>query len=295
MSAPIFPLAHPGEVDASRAIAVGGRLFDIGTRVIRWDQPGGFDGYTRARVDWDEEDRKTGKTVHHTIQGPRYSGRAWTGDPLRKIHQLVIHHSGGDGPDAGNMYATLWNRRKLSVQFSVEDDGRIYQFLDARECAWHAGALNGASIGCECALFPDASADPAYYSPANCERRHNLPHDWDVQTIQGATRTVYLMPPAQVEAVARLFAGLWAALGALRPGDARFQGAPRFPRVGTPGAIPSHTILQPAAHDGLLAHYHASAAKWDPAGIDLANLEAAVAVQWAQFRATLGAPAEAAP
>ena len=118
MSAPIFPLAIPGEVDANRAIAVGGRLFDIGTRVIRWDQHGGFDGYTRARVDWDEEDRKTGKVVHHTIKGPRYGSRAWAGDPLRKIRQLCMHHSGGDGPDASGLYETLWNRRVSSLRGS---------------------------------------------------------------------------------------------------------------------------------------------------------------------------------
>jgi hypothetical protein len=291
VSAPIFPLAVPGEVDASRAIAVGGRLFDIGTRVIRWNQPGGFDGYTRAREDWDEEDRKTGKIVHHTIKGPRYSSRAWQGDPLRKIRQLLLHHTGGDGPDPASMYQTLWNRRKLSVQFSAEDDGRIFQYLDAKECAWHGGALNGASIGCECALFPDVNADPDYYSPAGCARRHNLPHDKDVETIQGVTRPVYLMPPGQVEAVARLCAGLWVALGVLRPGDPLFAAPPLFPRLGTPPAIPSSVIPKPKDHAGLITHYHATVHKWDPAGVDLGSLEAAIGSFWVQFRAQTQHPA----
>ena len=291
MTGAIVPLAVAGEADSSRAIAVGGRLFDIGTRVIRWDQPGGFDGYTTARTEWDEEDRKTGKTIHRVIKGRRYSARAWTGDPLRKVRQLVIHHTGGDGQDPANMYQTLWHRRGLSVHFSAEDDGRLFQYLDARDCAWHAGGLNGGSVGCEAALFPSVDADPDYYSPANCTRRHNLPHDRDVQTIQGTTRAVYLMPPAQVDAIARLFAGVWAALGVLRPDDPLFQAAPLFPRLGTPPEIPAGVIPKPAEHKGLLAHYHGSVHKWDPAGVHLGALEAAIVSIWAQFRAQLVRPA----
>lgn len=289
MSGPIVALAVPGEADAARAIAVGGRLFDIGTRVIRWDQPDGFDGYTTVRDEWDEEDRKTGRTVHHVVKGRRYSSRAWTGDPLRKVRQLLIHHTGGDGPDPATMYQTLWHRRGLSVQFSAEDDGRIYQYLDARECAWHAGALNGSSIGCEAALFPSVDADPHYYDAANCARRHNLPHERDVQTIQGTTRAVYLMPPVQLDAIARLFAGLWAALGVLRPADPLFQAAPLFPRRGTPPAIPSAVIPNPTEHKGILAHYHGTVHKWDPAGVHLGQLEAAVGQYWASFHTQAGA------
>jgi hypothetical protein len=280
----------PGSADASRAIAVGGRLFDIGTRVIRWDQPGGFDGYTTARTEWDEEDRKTGKTTHHMVKGRRYGSRAWTGDPLRKIRQFLFHHTGGDGPDPAGMYATLWHRRGLSVQFSAEDDGRIFQYLDAREEAWHAGALNGCSVGCECALFPDAHADPEYYSPANCARRHNVPHARDVETIQGLTRTVFCMPDPQLEAMARLAAGVWAALGFLRPADPRFAVAPAFPRVGTPPRIADAVIPKPKDHSGLIAHYHGTVHKWDPAGVKLGELEAATGSFWAQFRAQVGGP-----
>lgn len=279
----------------ARALAVGGVLFDAGLDVYRWDDPAGFNGYTTERCEVRVEDRRTGKVTTKVLKGRRYSSRAALGDPLRAVRQFLVHHSGGDGKNPSGMFETLWRNRGLSVQFALEDDGRVFQFLDAREMAWHAGSANRTSVGVECCLFPDAHANPDYYSPANCAKRGNLPHVRDVQTLQGVTREVFLMPDPQVEALARLVAGTWVALWwvALQETNpdparvARFAAAPRFPRLGGSTEVPTSVVPGAVEHVGLLGHLHVSDQKWDPAGLSWYRLEDLVAARLAEFRANL--------
>lgn len=287
-------------VDASprpeRALAVGGVLFDAGLVVYRWDGVGGFNGYTTERCEVQEENRKTGKVTTKVIKGRRYGSRAALGDPLRLVRQFLVHHSGGDGRNPGGMFETLWRQRGLSVQFALEDDGRVYQFLDAKEMAWHAGSANRTSVGVECCLFPDAQRNPDYYSPANCERRGNLSHATEVEVLQGMRRKVFLMPDPQVEALARLVAGVWVALGWHAAQEkipdpvrvARFSAPPLFPRdPADASVVPARVVPRATAHDGLLGHLHVSPKKWDPAGLSWYRLEDLVAARFLEFRASL--------
>lgn len=281
-----------------RAISIGGVLFDAGLEVYRWDDAKGFNGYTKERCVVSEEDRRTGKTVTRVISGPRYNRRAWVGDPLRMVKQFLIHHSGGDGPDPGTMFQTLWRQRGLSVQFALEDDGRVYQFLDAEENAWHAGQANRTSVGVECCLYPNAGQNPDYYSPANNARRKNLPHEVREEILQGARRTVFVMPAPQQEALARLIAGTWVALGWIAGQEkipdparvARFASPPRWPRDPAQihdGTIPRRLVGFWNQHVGLLGHLHVSRKKWDPAGLDWERLEDSVAALFVEFLAEL--------
>lgn len=250
--------------------------YDIGHPVTHWWEPGGFDGYVTSREVVREQDRKTGKVAEKVISGPRYSPRK-----LERVTQFVLHHSGGDGRDPSNMYRTLWFQRGLSVQYAVEDDGRIYQFLDARECAWHAGKHNALSIGVEATLFPLVDADPNYYSAANCAARNNQPHAQRVEVLQGRPTRVFVMPPKQVYALARLVAGTWAALRHAT-GLARFEQPPRFPQVS--GAIPRSVIDRPLDHVGMIGHLHCTAAKIDPAGFPWEDFQATVATIFSELR-----------
>jgi len=258
------------------SIMVGGLPVDIGIPVIRWTDTGGFDGYTTKGVA--VEDRKTGKD--RTLKGPRYSTRK---AGLASISQLFIHHSGGDGKNPSGMYQTLWMDRGLSVQFAIEDDGRVYQFLDAVECAWHAGAHNGISVGAELCLFPDAAADPDFYSPANCKKRNNLPHAVRHETLQGSPRKVFVMPDVQVDACARVMAGVWAAVMKARGEETT---APMFPRVC--GVIPREVIANPKEHVGMIAHLHTTAKKWDCAGFNYEEAERLCGLYASAFRTALG-------
>jgi hypothetical protein len=279
----------------ARALAVGGVLFDAGLDVYRWEDSAGFNGYTTERCEVREENRKTGTITTRILKGRRYSSRTMIGDPLRAIRQFLVHHSGGDGKNPSGMFETLWRQRGLSVHFALEDDGRVFQFLDAQQMAWHAGSANTTSVGVECCLCPDAHANPNYYDEANRKRTGNLPHARDVQTLQGVTREVFLMPDPQVAALARLVAGTWVALRwhALREQNlesvrvARFAAAPRFPRIPGLNEVPTSVVPNAIAHDGLLGHLHVTDHKWDPAGLSWYRLEDLVAARFAEFCANL--------
>jgi len=262
----------------SNAFVLDGALFDIGTKVIKWDDPGGFDGYTTKRVVVKREDRRTGKTKTRVIQGKRYSDRP---RGVGAVRQFFVHHSGGDGRDPTNMYNTLYMDRKLSVQFAIEDDGRIYQYNDAVDSCWHGGKHNPISIGVECCLFPLVDAKPNYYSAARRKRLGNLPHTQMVDVIHGQKIKVFCFTDPQVEALARLAAGCWIACGLLRNGkngawindvdaDGLYVGdyftvPPRFPR-NRAEKIPRTVVADALKHIGLIGHLQASRRKIDPAG-----------------------------
>jgi hypothetical protein len=279
-----------------RAISVGGVRFDIGVPTFRWNNPKGFNGYTTERCEIKVEDRKTGNVTTKVIKGKRYSKRP--GDSLAGISQIMIHHSGGDGKNPSGMFETLWRQRGLSVHFAVEDDGRIFQFLDAGVKAWHGGSSNDISVGIECCLVPSADDHPDAYNEANRKRTGNLPHDRRPEVLQGVRRTVYVMPAPQVEALARLCAGLWSAIRWFANGGdtksvnadvaRKFSASPKFPRVlGAPSGddIPSCVVSAPTQHVGLIGHLHYTDQKWDPAGLSWYALEQLVAARCSDFRA----------
>lgn len=251
---------------------------DIGTRVYLWDEREGFNGYTEQRVE--VENRKTGRIK--VIKGPRYSKRK---GGLADITQLFVHHSGGDGKNPSGMYQTLWMNRDLSVQFAIEDDGRVYQFLDAVEVAWHGGKCNPISVGAELCLRPDAGAYPDYYSPANCKRYNNLPHEVRFETLQGSPRKVFVMPDVQIDAFARVMGGVWAAV-TLAKGEP--MSAPMFP-FDTDGKIPREIIEDPRSHVGLIGHLHVSPKKWDPAGFNFEEAERLTGLYASAFRTAMEA------
>lgn len=235
----------------------GGSDFNIGVPVFRWFDIGEYNGYITEPTTI--ETRKGVRTRRGYRFGP---GKREISD----ITQLVVHHSGGDGKNPYGMYQTLWFDRFLSVQCAIEDDGRVYQFLDPVEIAWHAGRANKRSFGVECCLRPDADANPNYYSIENQKRRGNLPHAVMHQTIQGMTKRTFAMPDKQIDSLARVCAAVWIEAGHADP--------PMFPRVPENGGpIPYEYVDGSLDHIGLVGHFHLTRKKWDPAGIDLARLE----------------------
>lgn len=265
--------------DDRRAIVLAGVRYDIGIPVVRWDHPGGMDGYTRARVEFAEEDRKTGRVRRKVIQGPRYGRRTIWGaaSQLRKISQFLVHHSGGDGPTPRNMWETLYNRRRLSVHFAVEDTGEVFQFNDALDCCWHAGKHNPISVGVECCLYPLADERPDFYSAARNARLGNVPHAVVDDVIHGRRRRVFAFPAGQVAALAQLAAGVWTALGHQRGarGLPPLPAPPLFPRDRF-GGIPRAVVPGALGHAGLIGHLQCTARKIDPAGFPWEAFEDAV-------------------
>lgn len=246
-----------------QAISFNGNLYDIGTKVVRWDHEGGFNGYDTKKSITEYEDRKTGKTKKKVIKGKRYSSRK------RKpagLNQVLCHHTGGF--TASRAFQTLHNERKLSVQFIEEDDGKIFQPLDALAIAWQAGKFNKTSTGIEVCSYAAAFKNPEAYSKKRRDRLGVKPHKIIEQYIQGSTKKVFKLPEAQVKALVNLVAGIWAArtieLGAL---ELKNPHGLNFMPDGDGGVLMDYSE-DARQHIGLLLHSNASARKWDLAGIE---------------------------
>jgi len=272
------------------AISVNGNLYEIGVPVMRWDEPGGYNGYSTKKYVTEVEDRKTGKVKKKVVKGKRYSKRALTqAGAIKKVSSFTIHHTGGYTP--GSCFNTLHNDRKLSVHFIIDDFGTIYQTLDVIEKAWHAGSQNKCSVGVECCLRPDAKKHPDAYRASKCARLGLAPHEEIIsQHIQGSDKSVYAMPKDQVESLSKLVAGVWHARSKELPPDYSLKAyvPPIFP--GVEGDIPTDFSPAYKKHVGLVLHAHVSPRKWDAAGLRLREFELSVAEDFRKFQkdASLG-------
>ena len=86
-------------------------------------------------------------------------GATWLASPNfddRRPQFVIIHHTSND--TAGQALAVLTNpAREVSAHYLVGRDGRVFQLVDERKRAWHAGTsrwggdedLNSSSIGIE--------------------------------------------------------------------------------------------------------------------------------------------------
>lgn len=261
-------------VNPDTSIVFFGELWDIGVRVVKWYERGGYDGYATNRVIVKREDRRTGKVKTKVIKGKRY-GRRFppTKRKISDITQFVVHHTGGFLP--GVCFNTLHNERKLSVQFIIDDFGVIYQTMDCMEIAWHGGPQNPISLGAELCLYPLADINPEAYRKSKRDRFGLAPHDIGQCYIQGKKRTVFLMPNDQVESVSFLIAGVWAAR------DSNIDGLklpPVFPERSSGEGPDLNFSEEHKQHEGIVLHANVSEIKWDAAGIDPVEVEDRVSV-----------------
>ncbi len=144
---------------ASRAIVVCGREFPIDARIIRWDNRGGYDGYLETGF-FDRSNVLPTQPAYDCNTPQRYSVRAglvenddtkMTDEQLirRHVDQIVIHYDAAG--TSRRCFQTLHDIRGLSSHFLIDRDGTIYQTLDVRERARHAGTANDRSVGIEIA------------------------------------------------------------------------------------------------------------------------------------------------
>ncbi len=237
------------------AFVLEGNLFDIGTQIIKWNEIGGYNGYITESV-------INSKGVK--IKGKRYKKRAFV-KPIKRIKQLLVHHSGADRKNPGVMYNVLYKERALSVHFAVEDDGVIWQFNDVIDCCKHAGKHNRISVGAECCLFPLYNKNPNYYSEKRNSKTGNLPHKVMTDNIHGEYIKVYCFTKPQVNSsLAKLYAGIWAAL-LYKTGNRIYDKAPEFPKNDN-GSIIKTVARKPLKHIGLIGHLQCTRRKIDPAG-----------------------------
>jgi len=120
-------------------IIAAGRRFHTGTRVVLWNETGGYDGY------------QGGPLAPRPVLAKRAAGQDSRGELAalqENVDQLVLHY---DGCGLSRLCFEKLRERGLSVHFLLDLDGTVYQALDLRERALHATIANDRSIGIELA------------------------------------------------------------------------------------------------------------------------------------------------
>lgn len=149
-------------------IVVAGQFFHIGTPVVTWMDPGGYDAYRVERrfVPLAESGWEATRAAAPAVRTPnryglrqggltpaeieRVRGGGWDLPTLQRVvDQFVLHYDVCGISKA--CFDVLHDQRGLSVHFMLDVDGTIYQTLDLKERAWHATTSNDRSIGIEIA------------------------------------------------------------------------------------------------------------------------------------------------
>jgi N-acetyl-anhydromuramyl-L-alanine amidase AmpD len=260
--------------------------------------PGGYDAYRVERrfsamdkADW--EDSKA--EVKELTQPNRYNlrregltreqlekvrGGGWDLALLQKVvDELVIHFDAAG--TSRQCFNILQDHRDLSVHFMVDIDGTIYQTLDVKERAWHAGTANSRSVGIEVAnigAYPKTGKNPLdewYRRETNGQVTLTIPKqsgDGGVRTagfvgrpmrpglvegsIQGGELVQYDFTPQQYAALMKLTAALCTVLPRIEckyPTDENGNLVPR--------KLPDEELKK---YHGVLGHYHLTTDKVDP-------------------------------
>ncbi|MEZ6192871.1 MAG: N-acetylmuramoyl-L-alanine amidase [Phycisphaerales bacterium] len=159
----------PGKLNHRKGdeIVAAGQLFHIGTPVVLWMDPGGYDAY-RVEKRFVPYDESLWEVIKDKVDSPnryslRYKGKHFSPEVVDQIKgggwplpllqdtvdQFVIHYDVcGTSKQCFNI---LHDHRTLSVHFMLDVDGTIYQTLDLKERAWHASQANDRSVGIEIA------------------------------------------------------------------------------------------------------------------------------------------------
>ncbi len=309
---------------AGDEIVVCGQLFHTGAPVVLWTDPGGYDAYRVEKrfVPWDKAAWAAGSTegvdgkkealaapnryglrFGEAGRGPggtgarlsdetleRVRGGGWDLSSLRQVvDQFVIHYDACG--TSRQCFRVLHDVRGLSVHFMLDIDGTIYQTLDVKERAWHAGTANDRSVGVEIAnigAYGEAEKDPfdRWYAreflPARrgtvgnpFRTRITVPADMGdggvriagfigyaarpemvLGRVQGRVLRQYDFTPQQYDSLVKLTATLCTVLPEIRCD---------YPRDGQ-GALVREKLPDDrlAAYKGLLGHYHIAKEKIDP-------------------------------
>ncbi len=155
----------PGQLAARRGdeIIIAGQMIHSGAPVTLWIDAGGYDGYRGHRHDEPEfegpqnhPDRilRFGSTRRDIPASLRQKVQrdGWCLEDLTGVIDTVVLHYDACG-SSSRCFHILHDIRGLSCHFLLDVDGTIYQTLDVKERAWHAGPTNDRSIGIEIAHF----------------------------------------------------------------------------------------------------------------------------------------------
>jgi len=154
---------RPGDplVRSGDEISAAGLLFHTGTRVVLWNDPGGYDAY-RPHRHFEPDKAGPAQAPDKPVRYGSFRGglpperarqvreRGWTLEDLQSAVMQVVVHFDACGTSR-KCFEVLHDIRGLSCHFLLDLDGTIYQTLDLKERAWHAAQANNASVGIEIA------------------------------------------------------------------------------------------------------------------------------------------------
>jgi hypothetical protein len=246
-------------------IVICDKKYDIGTRVVLWNEPGGFSAYDTAT--YETSDRKTGNII--VVQGKRYKSRLALGgtpklEKLKKVvWQFALHHSGLFR--SHDTYETL-QQRGLSVHFICDDDGTLYQCLDVRERAYHIGGNNAMSVGIEIDSRAVAGKYPDAYDEAHQKKYKVGPRRVKFDTIHGMKMKGFDYSDAQYTTLVKLAKVLLEVFPLIKSD---------FPRDSAGNVIKTE-LTAPKKHQGFICHFQVTRNKIDPLSFDFDRFLAGV-------------------
>jgi hypothetical protein len=239
---------------AESSIIICGQRFDVGQKVISFQEDPSINAYTRHRTDKPSEIPPFAPAKGMAGAIDRWRPRRLIGsdrslERLKQVlRQFVVHHDGC--PDSRSCFNVLHNERGLSVHFLIDNDGTIFQTLDLVDCAFQAAGVNEISIGVELANRGDALRFPNDYKGKR---------DKVTCKINNHQFLAYEYAKPQIESMISL-------------GKALARIFPNLPQV-YPTSSGDEQMWNTLSGDvrefsGYLGHYHVTQQKWDPGPFD---------------------------
>jgi len=224
------------------------RSFDIGCRVVKWDEPEGF----------------------NFIPYGKYTKRDISYDNLKnKLTQFTVHWS--VTYRSKHMFNGL-KARGLSVNFMIDDDNvngyaTIHQCLPIMYAGWSQGSSGGRSFnslgpGVELSYMPQRY-DADMYDAGDQKKWDVPPHGETMAPVHGTKLRVHTPTEAQMESLYQLIWGYCELFPEIKP---------RFPR-NSDGSFNYTVLKNPHDYVGLVNHYNLKRSKIDTAGLDLQKVE----------------------
>lgn len=286
------PLSRKGD-----EIVVAGHFFHTGTPVVLWMDPGGYDAYRVERrfSPFDKSDWETSQEENKELHSPnRYDlrkgltpeqieqtrGGGWDLALLQdSVDQFVIHYDATG--TSRHCFRVLHDVRDLSVHFLLDLDGTIYQTLDLKERARHAGQSNSRSIGIEIAnigafeVGDDKALNEWYHHDSKGETTITIPPRFGTDTqrtphfeahpirpelirgdLQGKTWRQHDLTPQQYAALIKLTKTVCAVLPKIKCDYPRDENGKLITQ-----ALSEEELSK---YQGLIGHFHIQTNKIDP-------------------------------
>ncbi|MEL6180787.1 MAG: N-acetylmuramoyl-L-alanine amidase, partial [Myxococcota bacterium] len=164
------------------------------------------------------------------------------------VYQICLHH---DSTWNSPACFEVLKSRGFSSHLLIEANGVIYQPLDMRDSAWHAGDINDFSIGIDL----NCMANYELLTETEKGRRYAASRGgYFTGVINGAEVTGTGYTEAQYESLVAIIKALAKLLPKLR----------LFPPLDAAGDVIQRKIVDYASFSGFLGHLHVLAKKWDP-------------------------------